>query len=364
MSGRRGGEGVLAPGATIGMLGGGQLGRMTALAAARLGYRVHVFCPDRDSPCAQVCDAETLSSYEDKAALTAFAHRVDVVTLEFENVPVSALEALEPHVPVRPGPKSLAICQDRLDEKTFANACGIGTAAFAEVSSLEDLMAALGEIGLPAVLKARRLGYDGKSQALIESRDGAAVAWDRIGQAPAILEGLVAFSRELSVIAARGVDGHTVCYPAVENRHANHVLSETLAPAPNLSPAQSQEADRIARTLIDRLGLVGLLAVELFETVDGQLLVNELAPRPHNSGHWTIDACATSQFEQLVRAVCGLPLGATEVMAPAVMTNLLGDEADRWPGILAEPGARLHLYGKGDARPGRKMGHVTRVKPG
>lgn len=353
----------LPPGSTIGMLGGGQLGRMTALAAAHLGYRIHVFCPDPESPCAQVCAAETLSSYEDAAALTAFARQVDVVTLEFENVPVSALETLAPLVPVRPGPQALAVCQDRLDEKRFVRDCGIGTAPYAPVGSLEELTAALAEIGRPAVLKARRLGYDGKSQALIGADSDPAEAWDRIGRAPAILEGLVTFSRELSVIAARGPGGQTACYPAVENRHAHHILSETLAPAPNLSPELATQAETLARTLIDRLDLVGLLAVELFETADGRLLVNELAPRPHNSGHWTIDACATSQFEQLVRSVCGLPLGTTDVTAPAVMTNLLGDQADRWPEILAEPGAQLHLYGKGEARQGRKMGHVTRMKP-
>ena len=353
----------LPPGSTIGMLGGGQLGRMTALAAARLGYRLHVFCPDPDSPCAQVCAAETLSSYEDTAALTAFARQVDVVTLEFENVPVSALETLAPLVPVRPGPQALAVCQDRLAEKRFANDCDIGTAPYAPVGSLAELTAALAEIGRPAVLKARRLGYDGKSQALIDTDTDPAEAWDRIGRAPAILEGLVTFARELSVIAARSPAGQIACYPAVENRHANHILSETLAPAPNLSPDLAARAEALARTLIDRLDLVGLLAVELFETTDGRLLVNELAPRPHNSGHWTLDACATSQFEQLARAVCGLPLGDTRPTAPAVMTNLIGDDVDQWPKILAEPGAQLHLYGKAEARPGRKMGHVTRVGP-
>ncbi len=357
------GDPPLPPGSVIGMLGGGQLGRMTALAAARLGYRTHVFCPDVDSPCAQVTDRSTLSSYEDRAALEAFAARVDVVTFEFENVPTEALAVLAERVPVRPRPGALAVCQDRLEEKSFVSGLGIGTAPFAAVGEASALSAALGRIGTPAVLKAARFGYDGKAQALIGTADDAAGAWQRVGAGRAVLEGFVDFARELSVIAARGTDGAVVCYPAVENRHRNHILAETHAPAPDLPATRAAEAEAIARRLIEALDLVGLLAVELFETRHGPLLVNELAPRPHNSGHWTLDAAATSQFEQLVRAVCGLPLGSTERVADAVMTNLLGDEVDDWRALVAEPGARLHLYGKAEARPGRKMGHVTRLAP-
>ncbi|MGK9230747.1 5-(carboxyamino)imidazole ribonucleotide synthase [Inquilinus limosus] len=353
----------LPPGSVIGMLGGGQLGRMTALAAARLGYRTHVLCPDPDSPCAQVTDRSTLSSYTDHAALDAFAAQVDVVTYEFENIPYETVLHLAARVPVRPGPDGLAVCQDRVAEKDFCNRHGIGTAPWRAVGSAEELTAAAAAIGTSSVLKTRREGYDGKGQAVIRDPADVAAAWERLGGSPAILEGFVDFARELSVIAARGVDGSVVCYPAVENRHRDHILAETIAPAPDLAPERAAEAEEIARTLITALDMVGLLAVELFEARDGGLLVNELAPRPHNSGHWTQDACACDQFEQLVRAVCGLPLGSTARHSDAVMHNLIGDDVLRWPEFLAEPGARLHLYGKGAPRPGRKMGHVNRLVP-
>lgn len=358
----RGTPAPLPPGSVIGMVGGGQLGRMTALAAARLGYRTHVFCPDSDAPASQVTDRTTLSSYEDRAALEAFARRIDVATFEFENVPVEALGVVAARVPVRPSATALAVCQDRLAEKRFATGLDIGTAPFAAVDDRAGLERAVAEIGVPAVLKTRRMGYDGKGQAMLRAAEDADAAWAAIGGRAAILEGFVAFDRELSVIAARGIDGTVACYPAVENRHRDHILAETVAPA-ILLPDLADAAETIARRLIEALGLVGLLAVELFLTGDGRLLVNEMAPRPHNSGHWTQDACATDQFEQLVRAVCGLPLGSVERHGDAVMTNLIGADADAWPVLMAEPGARLHLYGKAEARPGRKMGHVTRVTP-
>jgi 5-(carboxyamino)imidazole ribonucleotide synthase len=353
---------VLEPGATIGILGGGQLGRMTALAAARLGYRAHVFCPGADDPAAQVTSRTTISSFADRAALAAFARAVDVVTLEFENIPLAAVEQLEGLVPVRPGAAVLAVCQDRIAEKRFAGDLGIATAPWAAVGGPGDLPAALAAVGLPAVLKATRMGYDGKAQALLRTREEAEAALAAIGGPPAIAEGLVDFAMELSVIAARGADGGMASYPAVENRHALHILKETIVPAP-VAPALAAAAEDIARRLAEALGVVGLLAVEMFLTREGTLLVNELAPRPHNSGHWTIDAAATSQFEQLVRAVVGAPLGSCERVADAVMENLLGEEAASAPVLMAEPGARVHLYGKGEMRPGRKMGHVTRLLP-
>ena len=353
---------ALPPGSTIGMLGGGQLGRMTAQAAARLGYRTHVFCPEADSPTAQVTDRATLSSYGDEAALERFAGSVDVATYEFENIPHHTVAFLAERVPVRPGPKALSICQDRLAEKDFVSGLDIAVAPYRSVPAPADLRAALAEIGAPAVLKSTRMGYDGKAQAVIRDPEEAAAAAERIGDQPAILEGFVDFDFELSVIAARGSDGTIACYPPVENRHRDHILAETIAPAP-LSDAESKTAEEIARRLVESLDMVGLLAVEMFHTADGRLLVNELAPRPHNSGHWTMDACATSQFEQLVRAICGLPLGAVDRHSDAIMTNLIGDDAGTWSDLLAEPGARLHLYGKAEARPGRKMGHVTRLRP-
>jgi len=352
----------LPPGGTIGILGGGQLGRMTAQAAARLGYRIHVFCPDRDSPTAQVTDRATVAPYDDVAALGQFAASVDVATYEFENIPHDTVKALSQWVPVRPGLKALSVCQDRLAEKNFISGLGISVAPYRPVPTPNALAEALAEIASPAVLKSTRMGYDGKAQAVIRDPEDVATARDRIGEQPAILEGFVEFESEISVIAVRGPDGAIACYPPVENRHRDHILSETIVPAA-LPEAQARTAMSIANDLIEALNVVGLLAVEMFHTADGRLLVNEMAPRPHNSGHWTLDACATSQFEQLVRAICGLPLGAVDRHADAVMTNLIGADVDAWRDLLAEPGARLHLYGKAEARPGRKMGHVTRLAP-
>jgi len=353
---------VVAPGGTIGMLGGGQLGRMTALAAARLGYKTHVYSPETDSPCAQVSAVETVAGYGDQAALARFARSVDVVTLEWENIPVQTVAFLSQFVPVHPGPGVLAIAQDRLLEKDFVNRLGIATAPWRPARCPGQAGAAVQEIGTPCIMKSARMGYDGKGQVKLTEDIAPVNAWKSIGGVDAIVEGFVDFALEVSVIVACGQDGAMAAYPAVENRHANHILDETIVPAA-ISVETAAEAERIACRIADALRFVGILAVEMFVTRDGTVLVNELAPRPHNSGHWTMDACATSQFEQLVRAVCGLPLGSVERTADAVMKNLIGDEVDSWPALLAEPGARLHLYGKAEARPGRKMGHVTRLKP-
>ena len=352
---------MLPPGSTIGILGGGQLGRMTAMAAARLGYRCHVLAPEPDSPAADVAAGLTHADYDDEAALLAFAAAVDVVTLEFENVPVPALEFLARHKPVRPGAAVLRVTQDRLAEKSFVAGLGLGVTGFARVTTAEELAAARAALG-SGVLKTNRLGYDGKGQLRIAPDTDPAQAVAALGQAELILEAWVDFACELSVVTARSPAGEQRSYVAVENRHKHHVLDVTLAPAAIPAPlvAQAQAmAERIARGL----DLEGLLAVELFLARDGRLLVNELAPRPHNSGHWTIDACAVSQFEQQVRAICGLPLGDPTPFAAAEMTNLIGHDVDAWPELLAEPGARLHLYGKHATRAGRKMGHVTRLRP-
>jgi 5-(carboxyamino)imidazole ribonucleotide synthase len=351
--------GPLAPGATIGILGGGQLGRMTALAAARLGYRAHVFCPEADAPASQVSAATTRGAYDDAAAQARFAAAVDVVTYEFENIPLAPVEALARLKPVRPAPSVLAVCQDRILEKQAAAAAGIGTARWTAVESEAALGPALAAI-TPGILKTARMGYDGKGQARVGDLAGASAAFARFGGAPCVLEGIVDFACEISVIAARDLAGGVAAYVPVENRHVHHILDETIAPA-KLPAAVLGEAERIARHLAVALDVVGLLAVEMFVTRGGEVLVNEMAPRPHNSGHWTIDACATSQFEQLVRAIVGLPLGSPERHSDATMKNLIGDEVHAWPRLAAEPGACLHLYGKAEARPGRKMGHVTRL---
>jgi 5-(carboxyamino)imidazole ribonucleotide synthase len=353
---------MLKPGSTLGILGGGQLGRMTALAAANLGYRCHIFCPEKDSPAAQVCDRLTLASYEDKAALDRFAGQVDVVTFEFENIPASPVRHLSDKVPVRPGARALEVAQDRLHEKRFFNDMGIATAPWREVRSEADLKQAAREIGLPAILKTTRFGYDGKGQVRLDSLADAGPAWAAICADVGVLEGFVRFDKEISVIAARGEDGTVLSYDVVENRHAHHILDTTTAPAPIAAQLAAMATD-IAVKAAAELDLIGLLAVEMFLTEDGRILVNEMAPRPHNSGHWTMDACQTSQFEQLVRAVCGLPLGSPARHADAVMTNLIGEQAESWPALLAEPNAKLHLYGKTEIRAGRKMGHVTRLRP-
>lgn len=344
----------------LGILGGGQLGRMTALAAARLGYRVHIFAPEPDPPAAEVAWRATRAAYEDAAALAAFAESVDAVTVEFENVPESALKTLAARVPTRPGARALATAQDRLTEKRFLESVGFRAAPFRAVDGPADIRAALAAFGAPIVVKTRRFGYDGKGQVKVASAAAAEAAWAELGHAAAIAEGFIDFAREISVIAARDVAGRVLAYPAVENRHERHILRTTIAPAPALGPLAA-EAERLAGAAIAALDTVGLLAVEMFVTRAGGLIANEMAPRPHNSGHWTMDFAVTSQFEQLVRAAMGQPLGPTDAVCPAEMRNLLGDEAEDWPRLLAEPGLHLHLYGKREARAGRKMGHWNRA---
>lgn len=353
---------IVAPGGVVGIIGGGQLGRMTALAAARLGYRCHIFCPEADSPAALVSAAATIASYDDEDSLSAFASGIDVVTFEFENIPASSVRLLAEKTVVRPGWRALETSQDRTVEKRFLNDCGIPTAPWRAVSSLDDLNEALALIGRPAFLKTARFGYDGKGQVRIDSGDDAAASFDVIKRAPAILEGAIDYGCEISVIAARSVSGQIACFDATWNRHKNSILNVSRAPAP-IPAALEKKAHEMAKKIAETLDIVGLLALELFVTKDGNLLANEIAPRPHNSGHWTMDAGGVDQFEQFVRAVAGLPLAPPTRLLNVEMTNLIGDDVNEWPEILQEAGARLHLYGKSDTRPGRKMGHVNRVFP-
>ena len=353
---------AILPGSTIGVLGSGQLGRMFAIAARRMGYRVHTYSPDYDTPTGQIADVEVSAPYEDLAAVRAFARNVDVVTFEFENVPAETAHAAAEIVPVRPGGAVLHTTQDRLREKTFLRSRGFPTTPFESVRSPEELLAALARIGLPAVLKKAGFGYDGKGQARISSAADAEAAWRVAGEREAVLEAFIDFEREISVVAARGLDGEFSHYGAIENAHRNHILDVSSSPAA-IPPETAREAVAIARGVLEALGAVGVVCVEFFLTRDGRLLVNEVAPRPHNSGHLTFDACVTSQFEQQLRAVCGLPLGSTACLKPAAMANLLGDlwsegEPD-WGAACALPEVKLHLYGKTEPRPGRKMGHLT-----
>ncbi len=354
----------LPPNATIGIVGGGQLGRMSALAAARLGYRCHVLTPEPDSPAGQVCAGATLGAYEDEDALRAFAAAVDVITFEFENVSAGGLDLLAARRPVRPSPAILRISQDRVSEKAFLNqVAGVATAPWREVTDEAGLDQAILALGLPAVLKTTRLGYDGKGQRTLHDAADAAEAFAALSPKPLILEAFVDFAAELSVIVARGADGQAVAYDPVQNHHRHHILDLTLAPAP-IDPAIAASAQAVALEVAASLDLVGLLAVEMFVDQAGTVRVNEIAPRPHNSGHWTIDACPVSQFEMHIRAVAGLPLPKPERHSDAVMKNLVGpQEAALWPEILATPGLIPHLYGKTEAREGRKMGHVTRLFP-
>jgi 5-(carboxyamino)imidazole ribonucleotide synthase len=354
---------TLLPGATIGVLGSGQLGRMFAMAARRMGYLVHTFSPETDTPTGQVADVEVTASYDDLDAVRGFASRVEVVTFEFENVPAATVEAIAGRVPVRPSGAALYTTQHRLREKTFLQKAGIPVTPFRHVRTRDELERALAEINCPAVLKTAGFGYDGKGQRLIKTPAESADAFDSLDGQEAILEAFVDFEREVSVVCARGADGCVAHYGVVENSHTRHILDCTIAPARGVPPEVEREATEIARSLLEQLSLVGVLCVEFFLARDGRLFVNELAPRPHNSGHFTIDACATSQFEQQVRAVCGLPLGSTEQLRPAAMANLLGDlwqtgEPD-WRAACAVPNVKLHLYGKHEARAGRKMGHLT-----
>ncbi len=355
---------ILAPGDTIGILGGGQLGRMIALAAAPLGLKTHIYAPDPKSPAFDVATERTVAAYEDEAALALFADSVDVVTYEFENVPAATAQLVAQHRPLYPDARALATTQDRLLEKTFVRDLGIPTPAFAAVDDRASMAAAVGAIGRPAVLKTRRFGYDGKGQVLVREGLGLDAALAMMNGQPAILEAFVHFRAEVSVIAARGRDGTFAAFDVVENRHENHVLRTSEAPA-DVKPETTASAVAIARKIAEALDYVGVLGVELF-LVDGpageRVVVNEIAPRVHNSGHWTIEGALTSQFEQHVRAIAGWPLGATDTRGRVTMANLLGAEVNDWRALLAEPGAALHLYGKSEPAPGRKMGHVTRVK--
>lgn len=357
---------VFGPVSTLGILGGGQLGRMIALAAADYGIRCHIYAPESDSPAFDVAALRTLGRYDDEAALTAFANCVDVITFEFENVPAEAARILSALRPLRPGAGALATTQDRLAEKTFIAGLGLEVAPFAAVDDLASLNAALGRIGTPAVLKTRRFGYDGKGQAKIMPGDDAEAAFAEVGLQPAILEGFVTFSREISVIAARTASGGFAAFDLCENEHKDHILSLTRVPA-DVRPATAEAAMDAARRIADALDYVGVVTVEMFVAGEGgneRVIINEIAPRVHNSGHWTSEGADISQFHQHVRAVCGLPLGSTRRRGIITMTNLVGDEVNDWAALMAEPGAHLHLYGKGEPRPGRKMGHVTRIKTG
>jgi 5-(carboxyamino)imidazole ribonucleotide synthase len=353
---------ALEPEATIGILGGGQLGRMLALAAARLGFKSHIFSPSPDSPAFDVVHRVTAADYNDKAALDRFAADVDVVTYEFENVPAETATFLAARVPVLPDPKILAITQDRLAEKNFVTGLGIRTAPFADVAAAAALAAAIDRVGRPAVLKTRRYGYDGKGQATIRNGSDPEAAWREVGGQPCILEAFVPFEREVSVVAARGCDGSVACFDVTENEHRDHILKVSRVPAA-LSEAGAQEARRIAETIAQKFAYVGVLAVELFVLRDGGLLVNEIAPRVHNSGHWTLDGASVSQFEQHIRAVAGWPLAKPIRRGRVEMTNLIGHEVEDYRRWLTVPGAAVHLYGKATVRPGRKMGHVTQVFP-
>ncbi|MGA7457581.1 MAG: 5-(carboxyamino)imidazole ribonucleotide synthase [Methyloceanibacter sp.] len=357
-------DALLPPGSTIGILGGGQLGRMLAVAASRLGLKSHIYSDEAGVPAFDVSAAKTVGPYTDADAVARFADAVDVVTCEFENVPAETLEAASSAASVFPKAKSFAVAQDRLVEKDFVTGLGIPVAPYARVDRLDDLRAALSRIKPPALLKTRRFGYDGKGQAPIRAEDEAEAALEAIGNAPALLEGLVRFEREISVIVVRGQDGALAFYDPVENVHQGGILAISRAPA-RIARSTAEAAKAIAGKVADALSHVGVLCVEMFER-EGEcpaLIVNEFAPRVHNSGHWTLDACVVSQFENHIRAICGWPLGETSRHSDAVMANLIGADADKWRSLAAEPGTAVHLYGKAEARPGRKMGHVTRLFP-
>ena len=345
---------------TIGILGGGQLGRMLSVAASRLGLKTHIFEPGANPPAAHVADAVTTASYDDRAALTAFAQSVDVITYEFENIPTSALDLLETLRPIHPGRQALATSQDRLVEKNFLQSLGLQTAPFATVDNTADLDAAIAQIGMPAIMKTRTMGYDGKGQARIMSQGDAAQALADMAGAPAILEGFVNFSHEVSIIGARSADGAVACFDPGENVHVDGILRTTTVPA-KLTPSQRTDAVLIVARILNELDYVGVMGVELFMTQQG-LIVNEIAPRVHNSGHWTQNGCTIDQFEQHIRAVAGWPLGDGSRHSDVVMENLIGDDMDRLP-ELAKTTAALHLYGKADVKTGRKMGHVNHIKP-
>ena len=350
------------PGSTLGILGSGQLGRMFALEARRMGYRVHTYSPEKDSPTGQVADLEFIGSYDDIDRAREFAKGVDVITFEFENIASAVAEALEAIVPTRPNARSLHIAQNRLREKTFLKYHKLPVTPFAKVDTEKSVIRVASELGLPFVLKTAGFGYDGKGQSLVKTIDEATSAFKSMDVDEAIAEQFIQFDFEISIVAARGVSGEYVAYPPVHNIHRKHILDITYAPA-SIDDKLAEQATQITKDVMEQLGYVGTLCIEFFVTKTGELLINEIAPRPHNSGHWTIDACVTNQFEQQVRAICGLPLGSAEQLRPAAMVNLLGDvwqngEPD-WAGVLVDPDVKLHLYGKKEARAGRKMGHIT-----
>ena len=349
----------LALGSTIGILGGGQLGRMLSVAAARLGFKTHIFEPGANPPAGHVADAVTTASYEDVDALRSFAAACDVVTFEFENVPTAALDLIEAQVPIRPGREALRISQDRLTEKEFLQGLGLTVAPFADVSDAAAMATAVATIGAPSILKTRRFGYDGKGQARLRTPEDADQAFADMNGAPAVLEGFVDFTHEVSVIAARSPAGDVACYDPGENVHRDGILHSTTVPA-NLTSSQRMDAVLLAAKVLNALDYVGVLGVELFVTRQG-LIVNEIAPRVHNSGHWTQNGCTVDQFEQHIRAITGWPLGDGSRHADVVMENLIGDDMDRVPALAAEKDTALHLYGKAEVKAGRKMGHVNRI---
>ncbi len=351
---------MLKPGATIGILGGGQLGRMLAMAAARLGLKAHIYSDEADAPAFQVCDAHTVAKFDNEMALTKFAASCDAVTYEFENVPAAAAEVLSKTKPTNPNARALAITQDRFDEKSFLSGLDLKTAAFAAINTHHDAVAAFARTGTPAIIKTRRFGYDGKGQAKVKSAEEAAKAFGSFKGAAAVLEQFVPFEFEASVVAVRSASGAFAAYDPAENIHEHHILARSIVPA-RLSAKQAEDAKVIAKKIADALDYVGVLGVELFVTKDA-LLVNEIAPRVHNSGHWTIEACICSQFENHIRAIAGWPLGSTARHSDAVMENLIGEDAADWKALAAKGGA-LHLYGKSEIRAGRKMGHITYLKP-
>jgi len=352
----------ILPGSTIGVLGSGQLGRMFAMAARRMGYRVHTLSPGEDTPTGQIADREITAEYTDLDAVAAFARDVDVITFEFENVSSESTEVAARFAPVRPSGFTLHVTQQRAREKAFLADRGFPVAPFAWVQSREELAGAVAQVGTPAVLKTAAFGYDGKGQRTVRSAGEADAAWDELGRQEAVLERFIDFEREVSLIVARGVSGWTITYGLIENTHTQHILDTSVYPA-RVEARIERAAKGIVHELAEALELVGVACIEFFLTRDGELLINEIAPRPHNSGHLTIDACMTSQFEQQLRAICGLPPGSTELLRPAAMANLLGNLWEygepNWPAACLMPGVHLHLYGKADARPGRKMGHLT-----
>ncbi len=355
---------TIAPSSTIGIIGGGQLGRMMAMAAAEMGYHAHIYCPEQDCPAREVAKFNTIGAYDDIAALTKFARSVDVITYEFENIPAAPISKIAEYVNIFPSPHILSTSQHRVLEKQAISAMGIETAPFIPVNSLESLENSVKILGLPAVLKTSRMGYDGKGQAVIRTEGEIENSFNSLtgskenSDCDLVLEGFIDFSMEISVIVARDIKGNIACYCPVKNTHKNHILAETIAPAP--IPRQvASAAEDIATRIAKGLDLTGLLAIEMFVTKDDKILVNEIAPRPHNSGHWTMDAAVTSQFEQVIRAVCGLPLGNPNRLCDARMVNLIGNDVDDWQKYLSHPDAKLHLYGKKEVKSGRKMGHVT-----